>query len=195
MRELTYFTASTLDGFVADPSGGDPTDTSPGGFFLSQGDHSEPLFTAYPETLPGVVRQHLGLDAENKVFDTVLMGRKTWELGVRLGSANPYPRLRTVVFSRQDRRSPEVEFVDRDPVETVRELKQGSGLGIWLCGGGGLAESLWPEIDVLVVKVNPVLIGAGTKLFDGGGFDIRRLHLIDHQVYDSGVAVMTYRKS
>jgi hypothetical protein len=49
---------------VADPSGGDPTDVSPGGFLLSQGDHSEPLFTAYPETLPGAVRELLGLDAE-----------------------------------------------------------------------------------------------------------------------------------
>ncbi|MFC0625917.1 dihydrofolate reductase family protein [Kribbella deserti] len=195
VRELTYFTASTLDGFVADPSGGDPTDTSPGGFFLTQGDHSEPLLTAYPETLPGAVRDLLGLDAENKVFDTVLMGRKTWELGVRLGVPNPYPRLRTLVFSRRDRQSPEFEFVSGDPVERVRKLKQESGLGIWLCGGGGLAESLWVEIDVLVVKVNPVVIGAGVKLFDGGGFDVRRLRLIDHQVYDSGVAVMTYRKA
>lgn len=107
MRELTYFTAVTLDGFVADPSGSDPTDTSPGGFFLSQGDHSEPLLTAYPETLPGAVRELLGLDAENKVFDTVLMGRKTWQLGMDLGTANPYPRLRSYVFSRSRTDSPD----------------------------------------------------------------------------------------
>jgi hypothetical protein len=30
-------------------------------------------------------------------------------------------------------------------VAKVRELKQADGLGIWLCGGGGLAETLWPK--------------------------------------------------
>jgi dihydrofolate reductase len=197
MRELTYFIASTLDGYIADPSGGDPTDVSPGGFFLSQGDHSEPLFTAYPETLPGAVREMLGLDAPNKVFDTVLMGRKSWELGKVLGNTNSYPRLSNYVFSRTLTESPDptVEFVATDPVTKVRELKQEDGLGIWLCGGGGLAESLWPEIDRLVVKVNPVVIGAGIKLFDGADFAVRRLELTDHQVYKSGVAVLTYRKA
>jgi dihydrofolate reductase len=187
VRELTYFIASTLDGYIADPSGGDPTDVSPGGFFLSQGD---------PETLPGAVRAMLGLDAPNKVFDTVLMGRKSWELGKALGHTNSYPRLRNYVFSRTLTESPDptVEFVSTDPVEKVRELKQEDGLGIWLCGGGGLAQNLWPEIDRLIVKVNPVVIGAGIKLFDGADFAVRRLRLTDHQVYASGVAVLTYRK-
>lgn len=194
MRELTYFTAATLDGFVAGPDGSDPTDTSPGGFFLAQGDHSEPLLTAYPETVPGAVRELLGLDAENKVFDTVLMGRKTWQVGVDLGMTNPYPRLRSYVFSRSrtDSPDPAVEFVAGDPLPKVRELKQEDGLGIYLCGGGGLAQALWPEIDRLVVKVNPVVIGAGVKLFDGGQFEPRKLTLVDHQVYGSGVAVLTY---
>ncbi|TWD73355.1 dihydrofolate reductase [Kribbella amoyensis] len=196
MRELTYFIASTLDGYVADPSGGDPTDTSPGGFFLAQGDHSEPLLTAYPETVPGAVREYLGLDAENRVFDTVLMGRNTWEVGKSHGTTNPYPRLRSYVFTRTAQSpDPAVEFVADDPVEVVRELKRQPGLGIWLCGGGRLAETLWPEIDRLVVKVNPVVIGAGVKLFDGGAFDVRRLELTDHQVYGSGVAVLTYRQA
>jgi dihydrofolate reductase len=197
MRELTYFVASTLDGFVADPSGGDPTDVSPGGFFLSQGDHSEPLLTAYPETLPGAVRDLLGLDAENRVFDTVLMGRRTWEVGRDLGTTNPYPRLRGYVFSTTIGESPDpaVNFVADDPLATVRKLKQDDGLGLWLCGGGRLAETLWPEIDRLVVKVNPVVIGAGVKLFQSDQLDVRRLRLTDHQVYASGVAVLTYRKA
>jgi dihydrofolate reductase len=195
VRELTYFTAVTLDGFVAGPSGGDPTDVSPGGFFLSQGDHSEPLLTAYPETLPGSVRDLLGLDAENKVFDTVLMGRKTWQVGMSHGTPNPYPRLRSFVFSRSRSEGPDpsVEFVTTDPLDKARKLKQADGLGIWLCGGGCLAQTLWPEIDRLVVKVNPVVIGAGVRLFDGGGFEARRLELIDHRIYRSGVAVLTYK--
>ncbi|TDD45153.1 dihydrofolate reductase [Kribbella antibiotica] len=197
MRELTYFIASSLDGYVADPSGGDPTDLSPGGFFLAQGDHSVPLLTAYPETVPGAVREALGIDAENRVFDTVLMGRKSWELGLEHGHTNAYPRLRNLVFTRTLAESPDptVEFVSTDPVERVRELKREEGLGIWLCGGGSLAESLWPEIDRLVVKVNPVVIGAGVKLFATDNFAVRRLKLTDHQVYESGVAVLTYRKA
>lgn len=196
MRELTYFIASTLDGFVADPSGGDPTDVSPGGFFLSQGDHSEPLLAAYPETVPGAVRELLGLDAENRVFDTVLMGRRTWELGRDTGAPDPYPRLRSYVFSRSIAESPvpTVNFVSGDPLEKVRELKREDGLGIWLCGGGVLAETLWPEIDHLVVKVNPVVIGAGVKLFHSDEFALRKLRLAGHHVYESGVAVLTYRK-
>ena len=196
MRELTYFIASTLDGYVADPSGGDPTDLSPGGFLLAQGDHSVPLLTAYPETVPGAVREALGIDAENRVFDTVLMGRKSWELGRDLGHTNSYPRLRNIVFTRTLTESPDptVEFVNTDPIERVRDLKREDGLGIWLCGGGGLAETLWPEIDRLVVKVNPVVIGAGIKLFSTDTFAVRPLKLTDHQVYESGVAVLTYRK-
>ena len=118
----------------------------------------------------------LGLDAENKVFDTVLMGRNTWQVGVDNGTTNPYPRLRTYVFSsKQETPDPAVEFVAGDPVRKVRELKQDSGLGIWLCGGGRLAQSLWSEIDRLVVKVNPVVIGAGVKLIEGAEFAPRKL--------------------
>ncbi|MFC9690293.1 dihydrofolate reductase family protein [Kribbella sp. NPDC056951] len=197
MRELTYFIASSLDGFVADPGGGDPTDLSPGGFFLAQGDHSVPLMTAYPETLPGAVREALGIDAENRVFDTVLMGRKTWELGRDLGHTNSYPRLRNIVFTQTLPESPDptVEFVATDPVQRVQDLKREDGLCLWLCGGGGLAESLWPEIDRLVIKVNPVLIGTGVKLFTTDNFAVRRLNLQAHQVYESGIAVLTYTKA
>ncbi|WP_432940788.1 dihydrofolate reductase family protein [Kribbella sp. CA-253562] len=77
----------------------------------------------------------------------------------------------------------------------MRKLKQDDGLGLWLCDGGKLAATLWPEIDRLVVKVNPVVIGAGVKLFHTSQFDVRRLRLTDHQVYACGVAVLTYRKA
>jgi dihydrofolate reductase len=36
-----------------------------------------------------------------------------------------------------------------------------------LCGGARLAGALYDEIDELVLKVNPVVLGTGTPLFRG----------------------------
>ena len=60
-----------------------------------------------------------------------------------------------------------VEVVSGDPLARVRELKAEDGLGIWLVGGGRLAHALLPEIDRLVIKLNPSVIGSGVPLFDG----------------------------
>ncbi len=74
----------------------------------------------------------------------------------------------------------------------VRNLKQEPGLGIWLCGGASLAGALYDEIDELVLKVNPVVIGTGIPLFRAARGPTR-LELIDHQTFAGGVAVHRYR--
>jgi dihydrofolate reductase len=79
--------------------------------------------------------------------------------------------------------------------QVARELKQQGGLGIWLCGGGHLAGTRWPEIDRPVVKINRVVLGTGINLFAGARFEPRSIRLTDHQIYQSGVAVLTYRKA
>ena len=193
MRKLVYYAAATIDGFIAGTDGSDPTGT----IFEIDGDHMPVMIAEYPETVPTHMRAPLGIDAPNKHFDTLLMGRASYQPGLDLGMTSPYAHLRQYVFSTTITESPDpdVEIVSGDPIEKVRELKREDGLGIWLCGGGGLAETLWPEIDRLVVKVNPVVIGAGVKLFDGADFAVRRLKLTDHQIYQSGIAVLTYSKA
>ncbi|GAB3292791.1 dihydrofolate reductase family protein [Parasphingorhabdus pacifica] len=152
------------------------------------------MLAEYPEVFPTHVRNVFGIEeVPNKRFDTVLQGRRSWEIGVEAGITNAYRHLRNIVFSRtiNGNRDSSVEFVAADPVETVRELKREPGAGIWLCGGAKLAAALRPEIDELVIKVHPVVAGDGVRLFDGE-FSLSRFELVDTRPFDSGVVHLTY---
>ena len=194
MRKLVYLVASTIDGFIADPGGLDPS--GPDGFFSTEQDYLDHLVSEYPETLPGQLRPVLGIQGENRHFDTVVMGRATYELGVPVGMTSPYPQLRQYVVSRTmvERPDPAVEVIRGDPLAAVRELKQGDGKDIWLCGGGKLAAALRPELDELVVKLHPVAVGSGVPLFDGA-FQPVRFQLVDRHSCPSGVLFLTYAKA
>ncbi|MGI8308392.1 dihydrofolate reductase family protein [Saccharopolyspora hattusasensis] len=190
MRKLTYLVASTIDGFITGPANDNPD------FFLHEGDHGTFIRKEYPEIMPTHIRPLIDLtDAPNKHFDTVLQGRGSWEIGVRDGITNAYRHLRSIVFSRSITESPDptVEFVATDPVEWVRELKREEGMGIWLCGGGKLAAALRPEIDEMIIKLHPVVAGAGIPLF-GGDFAPEQYDLADTHVFNSGVTHLTYTK-
>jgi dihydrofolate reductase len=189
MRKLVYFIACTADGFIARENGSFD-------FFPVAGDHLPFIAEEYPETIPGHRRKDFGVRDEKRHFSSVLMGRHTYEVGSTLGITNPYPHLQQFVISSKLAESPDadVQLVRRDPVTLVRNLKQEPGLGIWLCGGAGLAGTLYGEIDELVLKVNPVVLGTGIPLFRGAR-GVRRLELTDHQTFVGGVVVHRYRVS
>jgi dihydrofolate reductase len=103
-----------------------------------------------------------------KTVDTKLLGRKTYEAGLRMGgtfdSKDQY-----VVFSRHvppaDVPS-SVEFVNGPIGPVVSRLREQPGKDIWLMGGGELIASFLDEhaIDEFVVSVVPVFIGDGIPL-------------------------------
>jgi dihydrofolate reductase len=188
MRELTYFVAVSLDGCIAAPDGTFDA-------FPMEGDHIEWISREYPETLPTVGRRMVGVDdAPNTRFDTVVMGWNTYAAGFPAGVTDPYRHLRQYVFSRtREEADGEIVVTDRDPVAVVRELKaEPEGLGIWLCGGGQLASVLRDEIDRLVLKVNPLLLGSGVPLFADRGYAPRGLTRVASRPFDSGVVVNEY---
>ncbi|MGW0937395.1 dihydrofolate reductase family protein [Streptomyces sp. NPDC002666] len=196
MRKLVYYIASTLDGFIAGPDGADPT--GPDGFWPIPEDYVAHLIAEYPETLPGPARAALSITAEGTHFDTVVEGRRSYEIGIKAGVTDAYPHLRHLVFSRTLSESPDpaVEVVATDPVARVRELKQEQGKDIWLIGGGELAASLYLEIDTLIVKLAPMTIGAGIPLFSHKAtFDPSAWTLTDHRILDSGTAFLTYERA
>ncbi|KZM73347.1 dihydrofolate reductase family protein [Nocardia terpenica] len=193
MRKLVYFIASTLDGFIAGPDGSDPS--GPGGFWTPSEDYLQHLIRQYPETLPCPARAALGVTADGDHFDTVVEGRKSYEVGLAAGVTDAYPHLRHLVFSRTLTESPDpaVELVTGDPVATVRELKREGGKDIWLVGGGDLAGALYDEIDRVIVKLSPLTIGTGIPLFgQTATFTPNAWTLADHTVLDSGAAFLAY---
>ena len=150
------------------------------------------IATHYPETLPGPARDAMGLTEPGRVFDTVVEGRRSYEIGLAAGidDANPHRRHLVVSTTLGEAPAAAVEVVAGDPLARVRELKAEDGLGIWLVGGGRLAHTLLPEIDRLVIKLNPSVVGSGVPLFDGG-FTPTLFETVDVTSLAGGVQVIT----
>ena len=188
MRRLTYFIGVSIDGRIAGPH--DETD-----FFPLSDAYGAWLGEEFPETLPTHVRTHLGLDdAPPRHFDTVVMGRRAYEPALAIGVVSPYAHLRQyVVTTTQQELTPEVTVVREDPAGLVRSLKaEDSPFDVCLVGGASLAAAVLPEIDRVVVKLYPVLAGAGRPAFDAGEFSPARFDLTDVSTFEGGHVVLTW---
>lgn len=172
MRKLKYHVACTVDGFIAHE------DHTVDGF-IPEGDH---------------VADYLA--SLRSDYDVVVMGRRTYEFGFQFGVTSPYPWMKQYVVSRTMEQSPDpaVELFSGDVAGLVRELKAGDGKDIYLCGGADLAAALLSEglVDEIVLKLNPVVFGAGIPLFRGP-IAQTALELAGTRAYDSGVLLLRYR--
>lgn len=185
MKELVYYVAVSIDGFIADPVGGFDA-------FLVEGDHSEVVFGEFADALPGHAREALGINSPLSKFDTVIMGWNTLRPALDVGVSSPYPHLRQLVASRGARDIDSEMTLTHDPAATIRDLKREDGLDIWLCGGGALAGCLLPEIDRLVLKRNPIVFGSGVPLFGDAPYSSRRFAPVTSRSFHSGVVVEEY---
>lgn len=171
MQTVSYHVATSVDGFIAEGDGSF-------GRFLLTGEHVTDYLAALQE------------------FGSVIMGRRTYQVALDMGVLDPYPHLDTYVFSRSMGESPHphVRLVTGELGEFVATLRRQDGKGIYLSGGGQLAAQLLREqlIDELVVKINPIVLGAGIRLFEGQAAFARLAHVAT-KVFANGVVVCTYR--
>jgi dihydrofolate reductase len=167
MRRVRYVVAMSLDGYIAGPKG------------------EADWITMDPE---------IDFNAMFSQFDTILVGRRTFDGMVAAGRAS-VPGMKTVVFSRTLRQEdyPEVTIVTDSHRETVAALKAGPGKDIWLFGGGSLFASLAADglVDTVEVAVVPILLGAGIPLLPNVANPIK-LSLIAHRVYRTGIVSLEY---
>ena len=139
MRTVTYGGACSLDGFILGPGGSLD--------WLHSSDDSNRIMFEYWKTI-----------------DTLVMGRKTWEVA-RGQAGGGTSGVRSYVFSRTLRAidHPGVTLVSTDPGAFVRDLKERPGKGICVFGGGEFARSLFEAdvIDEVGFNIHPVLLGSG----------------------------------
>lgn len=177
MRKLVYHVATTLDNYISHEDGSIEG-------FLGEGEH----VTDYIESL--------------KAYDTVLMGRTTYEWGIKFGGLQPgqtgYPWMKNYIFSKtlrfDTKLDQQLEIVAENQLDFVKQLKQGQGTDIYLCGGGTFAAFLLEHelIDELKIKLNPIIYGSGIRLF-GNSTKKVTLSLVDSKTYQNGVLLITYK--
>jgi dihydrofolate reductase len=169
-RRVRYQVAASLDGYVAAPDG-------------------------KADWIP--MDPDIDFGALFAQFDTLLMGRRTFEGMAGQGqSGGGAFGLKTVVVSRTLRPAdhPGVTVIADGLAEAVAELKATPGKDIWLFGGGELFRSLASLglVDRVEVAVVPILLGGGTPLAPAP-LALTRLKLDGHRLYEkSGIMLLEY---
>ncbi len=169
MRQVRYSVATSLDGYIADENGG---------------------FAWIPDD-PAV-----DFAALFSRVDTILIGRRSFEL-VQQGGPKPWgSRMRIYVFSRTlpAQASPDVTVVRENSAAVVAALRAEPGDGdIWLFGGGQLFSSLLGagQVDRVEATIVPVLLGGGVPMAPSG-FPLTSLQLVDTHRYPSGMVTLSY---
>ena len=171
MRRVRYSVAMSLDGYLAGPNG------------------EADWILMDPDIDFGTIFTQ---------FDTLLMGRRTFEAtGARGGaSSGPFAGMTVVVASRTLRQAdhPKVTVIGANLVDEVAAMKQRDGKDIWLFGGGDLFRSLLDAnlVDGVEVAVIPVLLGQGIPFLPARAARAS-LRLSSHQVFPkTGTVALEY---
>jgi dihydrofolate reductase len=132
-------------------------------------------------------------------IDTGVMGRKTYEAGLKMGGGNmSSPGMKCYVFSRtlESGERNGATIVAESPKQFLANVKQKKGKDIWLMGGGELTREFLREdqVDELYLGVVPVLIGEGIPAFPGG-FPQRGFKLVENKSYSKGLIALLYERT
>jgi dihydrofolate reductase len=168
MRRVRYAVASSLDGFIAGPSG------------------------EFDWIIPNPERDFTQISSR---YDTALIGRRTFDL-MRTHGKPTVTGMKNYIFSRTLTRAavPKSSILSDSPERTVAELRTApdTGKDIWLFGGGELFRTLIAArlVDEIELAVIPVLLGSGVPLLPAASRVA--LTLTRHKLYKNGTVSLTY---
>jgi dihydrofolate reductase len=184
IRKLIVQQWVTVDNIAAEEDGGLS--------FVSGEPFSETDTSAFKASVMGFIdsvdTMILGANTYNQNKDYWPYADEQGEYGEKLNNLTKF-----VVSSKLDD-APWGDFpaatVTRDPVATIRELKEQSGKDIWLWGSLKLMHSLLDAgaVDEVRMLVCPASRGRGTRVFE----DWQDLKLVEATSFENGVALLRY---
>jgi dihydrofolate reductase len=194
MRKLVVLTFITLDGVMQAPGGPDEDPT--GGF-----KHGGWVAGYFDDFLGNVMDKQM-----NKPFD-LLLGRKTYEIfaahwpyvktdgdpvAAGINKAKKYVASKTL--KNFDWRNS--ELIKGNVAKGVKKLKEQDGPEIQVHGSGGLIQTLLKHdlVDELLLKIFPITLGRGKRLFAEGTIPAG-FKLLESGASPSGVIVASYIRS
>lgn len=187
MRKIIVLSMITLDGVMQAP--GLPEEDTSGGF--EYGGWETPFFD---EAYSKVMKKQM------KSAD-LLLGRKTFEIfaGYWPQHHKEWPGINEVtkyVLSNSIQETDWKNTVFLKSLEDIKKLKASDGSDIQVHGSGELVNLLLMNdlVDELWLKIHPITIGKGKKLFDKGTVPAA-FTLTESHVTPSGVIIANYKRS
>jgi dihydrofolate reductase len=187
MRNIIVLSMITLDAVVQAPGG--PEEDTSGGF--KYGGWAAP----YGDEVYGKV-----IEKQMKPAD-LLLGRRTFEIFASYWPEHEdgWPGISDVtkyVMSRTMKKSDWKNSVFLKSLADIKKLKNSKGSDIKVWGSGKLVQLLLKNdlVDELWLKIHPLTLGKGKKLFDNGMIPAA-FTLIESTVTPSGVIIVNYRRA
>jgi dihydrofolate reductase len=188
MRKITVLSMITLDGVMQAP-GGKKEDRSGGfkygGWTVAYGD----------EAYGKAVKKELKPRAD------YLLGRKTFDIweGYWPEHADFWPGINTgtkYVLSRTRNKSNWKNSVFLKNLADIKKLKRSKGADIQVWGSSKLIQLLLKNdlVDELRLKIHPLTLGTGKKLFDNGKIPAA-FTLMESKVTSKGVIIVRYKRA
>jgi dihydrofolate reductase len=188
MRKITVLSMITLDGVMQAPGG--PEEDVSGAF--KYGGWTAP----YGDEVGGkVVQKELKQPAD------YLLGRKTFDIWAAYWPehAEFWPRINEgtkYVMSGTLKKSDWKNTVFIESLEDIKELKNSDGPDIQVWGSSKLIQLLLTNdlVDELSLKIYPLTLGTGKKLFDNGPIPAA-FTLTESLVTSTGVIIANYKRA
>lgn len=126
-------------------------------------------------------------DAFTSACDTVILGRRCYELGQHL----PFSGKRVIVGTRSVLHDSTVE-TSAEVVETVKALRNDEGPAVFVFGGAQIAQAVLAQdlLDRMVIGIVPVTLGQGIRLFEASS--ITQLWTLQDVIVDDGIVILDY---